>query len=56
MTSLINKDEMIEVQTVGGRKPRVLSRKLIAEIIEPRVEEIFSLVQREIIKSGFFTI
>ena len=53
MSSMIGKDEMIEVQTVGGRKPRVLSRKLISEIIEPRVEEIFSLVQREIIKSGY---
>ena len=53
MSSMISKDEMIEVPGVGGRKPRVLSRKLIAEIIEPRVEEIFSLVQREIIKSGY---
>jgi len=53
MASMVGKDEMIEVQSVGGRKPRALSRKLIAEIIEPRVEEIFSLVQREIIKSGY---
>jgi cell division protein FtsA len=38
---------------VGGRKPRVLSRQILGEILEPRVEEIFSLVNREIMKSGF---
>ena len=53
IASTVGKDEMIEVQSVGGRKSRALSRKLISEIIEPRVEEIFSLVQREIIKSGY---
>ncbi|ABA89436.1 cell division protein FtsA [Syntrophotalea carbinolica DSM 2380] len=53
MTSMVGKDETIEVPSVGGREPRVLSRHLLAEILEPRVEEIFTLVQREIIKSGF---
>lgn len=53
MASMVQKDEMIEVQTVGGRKSRIFSRKAIAEIIEPRVEEIFNLVQREIAKSGY---
>jgi len=53
LTSLVGKDETIEVPSVGGRKPRVLSRQLLAEILEPRVEEIFSLVNREIVKSGF---
>jgi cell division protein FtsA len=53
MASLVGKDETIEVPSVGGRKPRVLSRQLLAEILEPRVEEIFSLVNREIVKSGF---
>jgi cell division protein FtsA len=41
------------VPSVGGRKPRILSRQLLAEILEPRVEEIFTLVNREIVKSGF---
>jgi cell division protein FtsA len=53
LTSMVGKDETIEVPSVGGREPRVLSRQLLAEILEPRVEEIFSLVNREIIKSGF---
>jgi len=53
LASLVGKDETIEVPSVGGRKPRVLSRQLLAEILEPRVEEIFSLVNREIVKSGY---
>ncbi|MBT0663794.1 cell division protein FtsA [Geobacter pelophilus] len=53
MASLVGKEETIEVPSVGGRKPRVLSRQLLAEILEPRVEEIFTLVNREIVKSGY---
>jgi len=53
LSSLVGKDETIEVPSVGGRKPRILSRQLLAEILEPRVEEIFTLVNREIVKSGF---
>jgi len=53
LTSMVGKDETIEVPSVGGREARVLSRQLLAEILEPRVEEIFSLVNREIVKSGF---
>lgn len=52
-TSMVGKDETIEVPSVGGRNPRVLSRQLLAEILEPRMEEIFTLVNREIVKSGF---
>ncbi len=52
-SSLVGKDETIEVPSVGGRKPRVLSRQLLAEILEPRMEEIFTLVNREIMKSGY---
>ncbi|MCB0359265.1 MAG: cell division protein FtsA, partial [Bdellovibrionales bacterium] len=52
MTSLVHTNETIEVAQTGGRAPRVLSRQVLAEIIEPRVEEIFSLIHREIIKSG----
>jgi cell division protein FtsA len=51
--SMVGKDETIEVPSVGGRKPRVLSRQLLAEILEPRMEEIFTLVNREIMKSGY---
>jgi cell division protein FtsA len=52
LSSMVEKDETIEVPSVGDRKPRILPRQLLTEIIEPRVEEIFSLVQREIQKTG----
>src|SRR4030043_630755 len=53
MTSMVRKDETIEVPSVGGRKPRVLSRQTLAEIIEPRVEEILTLVHNEVVRTGF---
>lgn len=53
LVSLIPKEETIEVPSVGGRKPRVVSRQILGEIIEPRVEELFQLVNREIIRSGY---
>ncbi len=46
-------NEMIEVPGVGDRGPRELSRQTLAEVIEPRVEELYSLVQRELRASGF---
>lgn len=53
LSSLVDKDETIEVPSVGGRQPRVLGRQILCEILEPRVEEIFQLVQREIQKCGY---
>jgi cell division protein FtsA len=53
LASMVDKAETIEVPSVGGAGPRVLSRQILAEIIEPRVEEIFMLVQREIQKCGY---
>jgi cell division protein FtsA len=53
LTSMVKKEEAIEVPTVGGRRARSLSRQILAEIIEPRMEEIFTLVHREIVKSGY---
>lgn len=47
-SKLIGKDEVIEVPSIGGRKTRVLSRQILGDILEPRVEEIFELVHREI--------
>ncbi len=49
---LLDEHEVIEVPSVGGRPPRQLSRQLLAEIIEPRAEEIFSLVAQELEKMG----
>jgi cell division protein FtsA len=51
-SGLLDRDETIEVPSVGGRPPRVLSRRILCEIIEPRVEEIFQLVRHEIQKAG----
>jgi cell division protein FtsA len=45
--------EMIEVPGVGDRGPRKLSRQTLAEVIEPRVEELYSLIQAELRRSGF---
>jgi cell division protein FtsA len=49
-SDLIRKDETIEVPSVGGRKPRQISKRLLSEIIEPRVEELFILVKNELEK------
>jgi cell division protein FtsA len=49
-----DEQETVEVPSVGkGRKPRVLSRQLLADIIEPRAEEIFRLVDSDIKRMGF---
>jgi len=53
LSSLIGKDETIEVPSVGGGKPRIISRELLGEILELRVAEIFELIQQEMIKSGY---
>ena len=53
MTSLVQKEETIEVPSVGGRPPRILPRQILSEILEPRIEEIFNLVRQEISRSGF---
>ncbi len=53
LSSMIGKDETIEVPGVGGRKPRVMSRQILGEILEPRVEEIFTLTYNELVRSGF---
>jgi cell division protein FtsA len=53
ITKNVEKDETIEVPSVGGRQPRVLRRSVLSEILEPRVEEIYQLVQRELQKCGY---
>jgi cell division protein FtsA len=52
LADLVQKDEVIEVTSVGGREPRKLSRQVLAEICEPRVEEMLALVDQELIRSG----
>ena len=53
LSSMIGSDDTIEVPGVGGRKARVLSRQILGEIIEPRVEEIFNLVREDLIRAGY---
>lgn len=53
LISMIGKDETIEVPGVGGREPRILPRQILGEILEPRVEEVFTLIQNELIRSGY---
>ncbi len=53
MHSMVQRDETIEVPSVGGRKPRLLPRQMLTGIIEPRVEEILTLVSEEINASGY---
>jgi cell division protein FtsA len=50
--SMIPKDEIIEVPSVGGREPRAVSRQILARIIEARTEEILGMAYKDIIKSG----
>jgi cell division protein FtsA len=53
LRELADPQEMIEVPGVGDRAARKLSRQTLAEVIEPRVEELYSLVQAELRRSGF---
>jgi cell division protein FtsA len=53
LSQLADPQQMIEVPGVGDRGPRELSRKTLAEVIEPRVEELYSLVQAELRRSGY---
>lgn len=51
IASAISSQETIEVPGMGGRKSRKLSRQILGEILEPRMEEIFTLIKREIYRS-----
>jgi cell division protein FtsA len=45
-------DDVITVPSVGGRRPREVSRKILCEVIEPRVDEVLSLARQELLKAG----
>jgi cell division protein FtsA len=45
-------DDILSVPSVGGRRPRQMSRKMLCEIIEPRVDEILNLARQELVKEG----
>ena len=53
LRQLASTEESVEVPGVGERSARQLSRQTLAEVIEPRVEELYSLIQAELRRSGF---
>jgi cell division protein FtsA len=53
LRQLADPNQMIDVPGIGERAPRSMSRQTLAEVIEPRVEELYSLVQQVLRESGF---
>jgi cell division protein FtsA len=53
LTQLATSEESIEVPSVGDRPPRQLARQTLAEVIEPRIEELYGLILAELRRSGF---
>jgi len=53
MQRLAGADEMIEVPGIGDRSPRSMSRQALAAVIEPRVDELFQLIQQTLRESGY---
>ena len=53
LTQLAGADETIKVPGVGDKAPKELSRQALAEVVEPRYDELFTLVQAELRRSGF---
>lgn len=52
LSTMVADDETMEVASVGGRKPRVMPRRVLSEILQPRAEEIFHLLWDEIRNAG----
>lgn len=53
LAQLAGEDQMIKVPSVGDRPPRELSRQALAEVVEPRYDELFTLIQSELRRSAF---
>ncbi|HEX2584542.1 MAG TPA: cell division protein FtsA [Steroidobacteraceae bacterium] len=53
LSQLAHADETIEVPSVGDRPPRRLARQTLAEVVEPRYEELFAMVRQELQRSGY---
>ncbi len=53
LSQLAHADETIEVPSVGDRPPRRLARQTLAEVVEPRYEELFQMVRMELQRSGY---
>jgi cell division protein FtsA len=53
LSAMVGEDETIEVASVGGRKPRLMARRILSEILQPRAEEVFHQVWDEIRRAGY---
>jgi cell division protein FtsA len=53
LSGMVDEDETIEVASVGGRRPRVMARRILSDILQPRAEELFHLAWDEISKAGY---
>jgi len=53
LSGMVDEDDTMEVASVGGRKPRLMARRILSEILQPRAEEIFHLVWDEIRRAGY---
>ena len=53
LASMIDETETIEVASVGGRQPRIMSRRILTEILQPRAEELFHALWDDIRKAGY---
>ena len=53
LSAMVDEDDTIEVASVGGRRPRVMARRILSEILQPRAEEVFHLVWDEIQRAGY---
>ncbi len=51
---LVETGEMMEVPSTGGRGARTMPRHKLVEVIEPRIEEIFEYIKKDLIRSGYF--
>jgi len=56
MVSQVDDDEMIEVTSLGGDHPRMLPKRILAEIVEARMHELFGLIKQEIMKSSYYNL
>ena len=53
MASMVAEQVRLEVPSSAGKPQRSVSRQILCEIIEPRMDEVFQLIRREIVKSGY---
>ena len=51
--SMVDEEQTIEVASVGGRQPRIMSRRILSEVLQPRAEEIFHQLWDEIRRAGY---